>query len=329
MVEHDYVGDWAIYLQQNKGLSGRTVAAYRRTLGSLASYLQSQGLGLEQASSKHLENYTGSELHKRKLAISTRKPVIAAIRGFFRWLHGNGVISADPSINLFYPKAASPLPVMISREYARDMLQGIERDTLQGARDAAIMGLFLGSGLRVSGLVGLDQSSIQYQQVGKEKRMFIRLREKNQAERVVPVPALAEQILMQYLKHPELQEIDRVLPDGDQVLFVSTGNRMVAPEEYRGEDRRLSARSVELMIKRRGKQAGIPDNQLKPHAMRHLYGSELIEGGADLRQVQLLLGHKDIKTTAVYVHLAARGLVELVDKASPLAAFGGDMPSRK
>jgi len=119
--------------------------------------------------------------------------------------------------------------------------------------------------------------------------------------------------------HPDLVDIDRTLPSGDKVLFVSTKNRNCPAHEYCGNRRRLNRGAVLEMIKKYGKSQGIPNDQLHPHALRHLYGTELREDDIDLVTRQRLMGHADPKTTAIYDHLAFRKVTREVDKANPLA----------
>jgi integrase/recombinase XerD len=186
-------------------------------------------------------------------------------------------------------------------------------------RDGAIMALLVGCGVRVSGLVKLNQGHVIEQVVEGKPRLFLRVIEKGDRERLVPVPPEADLQLRVYLEHPQLKEIDRSLPNGDLVLFVSTRNRSCPQHEYHGERRRLNRRAVLEMIGKYGKQQGIPEEQLHPHAMRHLYGTELAEDDVHLLVAQQLLGHVDPKSTQIYTHLAIRKLVTEVDRANPLS----------
>ena len=133
------------------------------------------------------------------------------------------------------------------------------------------------------------------------------------------MPREADLLLRIYLEHPDMQGIDRSLPDGDKVLFVSTGNRKCPEHEYFGERRRLTQRGIYGIIQRHGLKAGIPISQLHPHAMRHLYGTELAESDVNERSHQQLMGHSDPRSTQVYVHLATKKLTGDVDRANPLA----------
>ena len=116
----------------------------------------------------------------------------------------------------------------------------------------------------------------------------------------------------------DLKKINRDLDKGDRVLFVSVRNRNVRAHEYHGEKRRLNSRSIASMIEKHGRAAGIPREELNPHAMRHLFGTELAEHDVDLLKRQTLLGHVSPSSTEIYTHLALRSLAKVVDKANPL-----------
>ncbi len=204
-------------------------------------------------------------------------------------------------------------------ESAQKLLMQPDLNTLIGVRDAAILALFIGTGIRLSGLLRLNESALQFYRDEKDKeRLAVKVREKGKKERLVPVPDEARLLLRAYLGHPELEAIGRTLPDGDRILFVSTKNRGISEDKYH-EERRLSARSVQDMIEGYGKKAGIPRKQLHPHAARHLYGTELAEEKVDLLTRQALLGHADPKSTEIYTQLATRALTRAADKANPLS----------
>ena len=151
------------------------------------------------------------------------------------------------------------------------------------------------------------------------ERLIIRLTEKGKKERLSPVPFEAALLVRAYLGHPELGDIDRVTPAGRRVLFVNIRNRSVPAHERYGENRRLRCNAVRQMILKYGEQVGIQKEHCHPHALRHLYGTELAEGDVDLLQRQALLGHEEPKTTAIYSHLAMRKLAATAEKHNPLA----------
>ena len=191
--------------------------------------------------------------------------------------------------------------------------------TFEGVRDAAMLALLIGCGLRVSGLCGLNQSNIVPIEVEGAHRLAVKTREKGNKERLIPIPIEADLLLRAYMAHPDLEEIPRELKNGDRVLFVTTRNRKCPAHEYYGEKRRFGRQGVNVMILRHGKRAQIPTDQLHPHALRHLFGAELAEDDVDILLRQLLLDHATADSAAIYSHLAIRKLTRTTDKANPLA----------
>ena len=181
-----------------------------------------------------------------------------------------------------------------------------------------MMGLLIGCGLRASGLVNLNDNCVIEDEVDGNVRLMLKVREKGDKERLLPIPPEADMLLRLYMAHEDLKQINRLLPDGNKVLFVSVKNRTCSADEYHGEKRRLNRRAVLQMVAKHGQRVGIPDDQLHPHAMRHLFGTELIEGDVNIINAQKLMGHVDAKSTEIYVHTARRKLTREVDRANPL-----------
>lgn len=197
--------------------------------------------------------------------------------------------------------------------------------TLIGARDACILVLFMGCGLRLRGLSALNESAmVWYEDQGREA-LALRVVEKGGRERLQPVPAEATMLLRAYLGHEELASIPRTLPNGDRVLFVSTNNRTVSAADYYGEARRISPTYIQEMMRKRCESAGVPVDVAHPHALRHLFGAELSEDDTPLLVQQALMGHADPKSTEIYAHIAVRRLRSVVDKANPLTKMRGPL----
>lgn len=171
----------------------------------------------------------------------------------------------------------------------------------------------------MSGLVGLNESNVQPAVVDGEQRLTLRTVEKGGKERQVPIPTQADLLLRLYMQHPGLADIDRTLPSGDKVLFVSTRNTSVPAHEYIGEARRLRRKGVLRMIQTYGRRIGLPPEVSHPHALRHMFGTELAEDDVPTVTAANLMGHSDPKNTAIYQHLAMRKLTRTLDKANPLA----------
>lgn len=312
--------DFCVYLELNEGRSVQTVIKYRRYLEALGTYLDDKGLTLKRADQTELEMFTGLFMHERGLRPRTRGPVVAAVRKFFVWLERTGYLSSNPAAGVPYPRAGKPLPIPMDIHYAEKLLMEPGLETFLGKRDTAILSLFIGCGLRASGLIALNQSNLMFLPDDDNKareRLALRVTEKGGRERIVPAPDECWALLRAYLGSVELDAIDRSLEDGDQVLFVSVNNRVVRADQYHGEKRRIQARSVDDMIKKYGERAGIPREQLHAHAMRHTFGTELAEEGIDLLERQALMGHASPASTQIYTHLAQRKLREAVDRGNP------------
>lgn len=313
----DLIDRYIAWLKVNRGRAENTAITYRRVIELLLVYLD--GRDPREASEEDLVLFTGLWIHKRGVAANGRRPYIAAVRGFFKWLVANGHAKRNAAAALGYPSAGRRLPRVMTLASLEKLMWAPDYETFEGVRDGALLALFAGCGLRVSGLVKLNVRDVLEQVVEGRPRLFIRVKEKGSKERAVPVPAEADLQLRVYLEHPALKEIDRALDDGDQVLFVTTRNRRCPAHLYRGERRRISRGAVQKMIATYGKRKGIPAEQLHPHALRHLFGTELTESDVPMLVAQQLMGHEDPKSTQIYTHLAVRKLMKQSDLANPLA----------
>lgn len=309
--------DFLLFKAANDGCKPRTIAAYRDTLSRFSQWLA--GKSPLTVSADELAVFTGPYLHKKGLKAVSRKPHISCLREFYAYTGRLKLSDAALSSSLNYPKTGSPLPRVMTLESAEKLMWQPDLSSFDGLRDAAILSVLIGCGLRISGLAALNRSNLITAIDQGEPRLLLRTTEKGDKTRQLPVPRETEMLLRVYLEHPELQAIDTLLPDGDHVLFVSTRNRNCPEHLYHGERRRLSTRAIAKMIRKRGLAAAIPTDQLHPHAMRHLFGTELEESDISHRVTQDLLGHADPKSTKIYVHLATRKLFRDLDRANPLA----------
>lgn len=306
------------FKQHNAGRSVRTVQVYRLALERLVEFFGQRDPLL--ATHDELVVFSGIWLHKRGLTDPrSRRTHVAAVREFYRWALDNKHIRGNPAAGLPYPRSGRKIPRVMTLKNAEKLMWAPDFSTFEGVRDGAMLGILIGCGLRASGLVGLNVSSVVEDELDGKVRLILKVKEKGDKERRLPVPVEADMLLRLYMAHEELAEIDRTLEDGDQVLFVSTRNRTCSIDEYRGEKRRMNRRAVLQMVAKHGQSVGIPEDQLHPHAMRHLFGTELAEDDVDLLTRQKVMGHADPKSTEIYTHLAMRKLTRSVDKANPLA----------
>lgn len=306
------------FKQHNAGRSARTVEVYRLALSRLVEFFAGRDPLL--ATHDELVIFTGIWLHKRGLTDPmSRRPHIAAVREFFRWALDNKHVRGNPAEGLPYPSVGRKIPRVMTLKNAERLMWAPDFSTFKGVRDGAMLALLVGCGLRVSGLVNLNVGNVIEADIDGKVRLILKVREKGDKERRIPIPSEADMLLRLYMAHDELQQIDRLLTSGDQVLFVSMMNRTISVDEYRGERRRLNRRAVLEMVAKYGQRLGIPNEQLHPHAMRHLFGTELIEDDVHMLNAQKLMGHSDPKSTEIYAHTAMRKLTREIDRANPLA----------
>lgn len=313
----DIAEKWLDYKLINESKSPRTVVKYRGYIIRLQVYLDEQNCDLVNASQEQLIQFTGMHLHKEGFKPRSRRVAIAAIKGFYTWCVQMKIARINPASELEYPKAGKKLPTTLSLSHAEKLIMQPDIKEFTGLRDATIMSLMMGGGFRVSGICALNESNLLwYQHEGKE-RLAIKVNEKGNKERIVPVPVESMLLLQAYIGHREMQYIDRWLDSGDRVLFVTTQNRTIPEYDYIGEKRRISPRTIDKFIKKYADGAGIPFTEAHAHAMRHLLGTELAEESASTLEIQAVLGHADPKTSEIYTSLAFRKLTQVIDKANP------------
>ena len=276
-----------------RGLSENTLAAYRRDLVGARSWLHARGKDLLSATTLDLYEYM-SDRFNAGLGSRSAARWLSAMRGFYRYLLLTQQIETDPSAQLEHPKSGRPLPSVISAQQVEALLDAPSLDTAIGLRDRAMLEVLYASGLRVSELIGLQLTSINLRQG------VVRVTGKGGKERLVPMGEAAMHWLEVYLQKAR-QEL---LPVGGAVLFPSRRQRMMTRQTFW------------YAIKRYTVQAGISAN-VSPHTLRHAFATHLVDNGADLRAVQLMLGHSDLSTTQIYTHVAQQRLQKLVAEHHP------------
>lgn len=321
------VNDWLVWLQFNKGRAPATIDLYGSVLLRLAhwcaeppsaEHLRCSTTDPLAVSLNDLERFTGMFCHSENIGARSRRVFVSAVRGFYAWAHAQQHLATNAAEHLPYPRAGRPLPRALTLSNADLILRQPDLATFLGLRDTAIMAVLMGLGLRISGICALNESAMIWTELGGREDLVIRVVEKGSKERLMPAPREVALLLRAYLGHPDLAAINRTLEDGDRVLFVTVANHMVPACDYHGAARRISEYTVRDILAKHGAAAKIPADQLNPHAMRHLYGTELAEEDASLFANQALMGHSDPKSTEIYTHLAMRKLRRTVDKANPL-----------
>lgn len=312
--------DWVRFKRVSEGCSVYTETKYSQVLTRLSLLLKERRRDHLSATAEDLEEFCGAYLFKMRLSAKSRRVAVSCLRGFFEWMQKRGIRLDNPAADLRPPKAGRKLPRFMQLSDAEKLVHCPDTSTFLGVRDLAMLLVMMGTGVRVSGLCGLNESDLIW--FADEKRredLILRVRKKGGDEQYLPVPDDARLALRAYLGHPDLAVIDRVLENGDKVLFVSVAWRGVPLHEYNGEARRIAARSVQDMVMRYGLQAGISADVSHPHALRHLFATELVEDDVNMLTVQTAMGHARPDTTAIYTHTAMRKLGKEVKRAGPLA----------
>lgn len=323
------------WLRMNRGRSAATTVKYRGHLERFGLWVVEPPKELRlapeqtrdplQPTSQDLERFAGIYAHSLKLTARARRPMVSALRGFFAW-YATNTGKLNPAAVLPQPRAGRALPRAMSLAQAERLLMQPDIATLQGVRDACILMLFMGCGFRLRGLASLNESALQWlTDESSRDYLVIRVVEKGDNERLVPVPAEAAILLRAYLGHEDLASIPRDLPNGDRVLFITRNNHSVPAADYYGERRRISATYIQQMMLKHCADAGLPRSVAHPHALRHLFGTELLESDVDLRDSQALMGHSDIQSTTIYTHVAHRRLRRELERANPLGKMRGPL----
>ena len=284
------------YLIVEKGLTPRTVDIYSRDLHRFCHYLSTQEVfGLREAGSRHLVGFL-STLREQGISTRTQARVLSALRGLYRFLQReNELPGKNPTALLHLPKFGRRLPKVPSQEQVGALIKVPDSKTPLGVRNQTMLEVLYATGLRVSELVRLEVSQVNLE------AGFVRVRGKGDRERVVPVGSCALGQLQHYLS--TIRPI--LLKDRSSSYFFLT--RSGKP---------LTRQAFWLIIKQCAKQS--PEGgPLYPHALRHAFATHLLEGGADLRAVQSMLGHVDIATTQIYTHLTSERLREVHRKYHP------------
>ena len=278
--QSNVVRSYQRYLKLQRGFSPHTVEAYQRDLEKLLNYLKQEGKTVDNVQLEDLQHFAAT-LHELGIGPSSQCRILSGVRSFFRFLELDGWREDDPSELLESPVLGEHLPEVLSEEEV-DMLEGsIDLSKWEGQRNKAIIEVLFSCGLRVSELVNLKLSSIYVDE------QYVRVMGKGSKERLVPISPKA-------LRELDLWMVDRNL------MKIKQGE-----EDYVFLNRRgahLTRTMILIMIKRQAEEAGI-QKTISPHTLRHSFATALLEGGADLRAIQAMLGHESIGTTEIYTHI--------------------------
>lgn len=293
------------YLARVRNYSPNTAAAYAQDLDCFLIWASNCGIDVLQATHRDFRRFLSS-LSEAAYAKTTVNRRLSAVRSFYSWLVREGVIESNPAAVVSSPKLPKPLPHVLSQEDVEKLLKCADASTPAGALDAALVELLYASGARIGEVASLDVDRIDFSD--KSVRLF----GKGSKERIVPLYPAALRALDAYLAHarPALLANHKgglaaeEAADAQRALFINArGARM--------SERSLRARFEKLLAR-----AGLA-GMATPHTMRHTFATEVLDGGADLRSVQEMLGHASLSTTQIYTHLTPERLREVSLQAHP------------
>jgi len=288
-----FIDQFINHLRLEKGLSNNTIQSYSRDLNRFVEYLVQNNISILDTTQAQIQQYLG--FLKESLSPRSMGRNLSSIKMFFRFLRIEGKIGHNPSRLVISPKMPKRLPKTFSLEEVERLLASPDPSTDLGLRDQAMLELLYATGLRVSELIGLKVSNLNLE------AGFIRTIGKGAKERMVPVGEKAIEITRFYLSQARQNLLKgRSSPH----LFLNA----------RGKP--ISRQGFWKIIRKYGIIAGIK-NEITPHSLRHSFATHLLEGGADLRAVQIMLGHADISTTQIYTHVTGERLKQVHEKYHP------------
>ncbi|MEE4352231.1 MAG: site-specific tyrosine recombinase XerD [Desulfatiglans sp.] len=281
------------YLRIERGLSDNTLEAYSRDIVRFIRFLKNTDLSLKEVPGERISEYVallGQFLSSRSVARN-----VSAIKTFFRFLVSEGIIRDSPARLVETPRLQKKLPMVLSRSEVERLLSQPDLSRPKGRRDSAILELLYATGLRVSELVGLKLVNINLE------AGYVRTLGKGSKERIVPMGEKAVESVRRYVS--EGRSLHKKGSDSPYLFLNPSGDR-------------LSRQGFWKIIKKYAKMGGI-QKRITPHSLRHSFASHLVAGGADLRSVQIMLGHEDIATTQIYTHVTRERLKEVHEKYHP------------
>ncbi|MFT4148093.1 MAG: tyrosine recombinase XerC [Micrococcaceae bacterium] len=292
------VSDFSLFLKAQQGKSSHTIRAYTRDVTEFLTFFTQQGGSeLDDVDVSAIRLFL-AELHKKKLANSTLARKIASLKAFFNWAYTEKLIKTNPSLYLSSPKISKKLPEVLSQQATVNVLSQHEKaNSRHSQRDIAMFELLYATGMRVTELSTLNLDSFD------QKERTVKVLGKGGKERVIPFTKAAEEAITVWLDK-ERQEL--VQNPQEKALFLGARGKRINPRQIRT--------AINNFLKT------VPDSKASgPHAIRHTAATHLVEGGADLRSVQELLGHSSLSTTQLYTHVSMDRLKESYKQAHPRA----------
>lgn len=283
-------------LKVERGLATNTIVAYSHDLISFFDFLKQKGLSPVHISQEDLSSF----IAERKTQLSSRSLArcLVSIKMFYRFLVSEGKTESNPARLMGIPKMYQHLPDVLSRDDVENFLLQPDTNTVLGKRDKAILEILYATGLRVTELINLKITNINLE------AGYIRTMGKGSKERIIPMGTKAMDSLKMYLTNGRPSFLKKGSDAGGSYIFLNS----------RGSS--MTRQGLWKIIKKYALKAGIAKT-VTPHTVRHSFATHLLEGGADLRSVQIMLGHSDISTTQIYTHVARKRLKEIHEKYHP------------
>ena len=282
----------AIWME--RGLSKNTLGAYRADLMTLGRGLSEEQKSIDMADKSDLLNFIAKRVESGAKPRSTARQ-LSSFRRFFRYIMREGLRDSDPTADIEMPRIGRSLPTTLTEDEVDALLNAPNTDEPLGHRDRAMLELLYATGLRVSELINMQQSQINFNQG------VLRIVGKGDRERLIPLTDDAQRWLRDFIDGPRMEIL--LERQTDYLFPTRRGNRMTRQAFWH-------------IIKRYAEKAGIR-KKMSPHSLRHAFATHLLNRGADLRVVQLLLGHSDLSTTQIYTHVARERLKDLHSEHHP------------
>ncbi len=297
MLDNSIIKHFLIYIRLEQSLSDNSVAAYHHDIELFRQYIESidSSMSIKDIHQEEIESFL-SYLYELGFSASSQARIISGLKKFFKYLMIEKLISSNPTELISSPNIGRYLPDVLSYEEICSMIECIDLSQPLGHRNKAIIEVLYGCGLRVSELITLKISNIY------KNDEFIRVLGKGNKERLIPISKATLKSIELYISGERLHQ--SINDKNSDTLFINRRGNM------------LSRQMIFLIIKNLAEKAGIKKN-ISPHTLRHSFATHLLEGGADLRAVQQMLGHASISTTEIYTHISDQYLREVIAMYHP------------
>ena len=293
-IEYQFIDQFCDYVSFKNNLKQNTIIAYKSDLKIFLSWISNNNNKFSDVDRVVINNYLASRLDSG-VSVSTIQRIITCIKSFYLFLYENNFIQSNPAQLIDNPKKRRKLPIIISENEIEALLSCPNTDTISGMRDKCILELLYSSGLRISELLNIKVNQITHD------KSFLKIKGKGGKERLVPIGSSAMSSLLTYIDtyRCNIKNIDNI-----EMLFIKETGTVISRQE------------CWKMIKKYALASNI-NKKISPHNLRHAFATHLLNNGADLRTVQMLLGHASLSTTQIYTHIAKDRLVKFHQKYHP------------